>query len=142
MSDRHDITLREADGAKPNPPNLVSELLGAIREAFPDFLADLAQSGVGWFKGKSNQEIAKAMEIRAEAMVKLGNLQIEREKLVNERQKIDSAHKEKMYELTTQRLKELADALKAVKDAGIDLNAKTKKSLEASFAELADPSGP
>ena len=46
------------------------------------------------------------------------------------------------FEVFEKAIPDLADALKAVKDAGIDLNAKTKKSLEASFAELADPSGP
>jgi hypothetical protein len=37
------------------------------------------------------------------------------------------AHEQKLYELRTQRLKEVVEALKALKEMGVSLNAKTRK---------------
>src|SRR5208337_4634533 len=86
MSERHEIVLREASGSAPNPPALITELRDIVKDVFPETVEDLARSGTGWLKGKSEQEIAKAMEIRASAMEKRGRLEIERQKLLNERE--------------------------------------------------------
>jgi len=132
MSDRHDIVLREASGPTPNPPSLISELKDLVHEIFPD----VAESGVKWFRGRSEQEVAKAAEIRASALEKLGQLDNERQRLLQERdatllkaqieQKRDRmAHEQKMYELRTERLKAVVEALKVVKETGARLNART-----------------
>jgi hypothetical protein len=44
-----------------------------------------AASGVQWLRGKGEQEVAKAAEIRASALEKLGRLELERQKLIQER---------------------------------------------------------
>jgi hypothetical protein len=153
MSERHDIVLREASGAEPNPPGLISELRDLVREVFPETVEDMAQSGAGWLRGKSQQEIAKAMEIRATAMEKLGKLEIERLKLIKERDEVlqksvteqkrdDLAHKQKMFELKTERLKAVVEALKVIKEMDIKLTVQTTRRIQAALADVADPSAP
>ncbi len=151
MSERHDIVLREAAGPEPSPPGLITELRDIIKDVFPETVEDLARSGTTWLKGKSQIEIAKAMEIRASAMEKLGRLEIERQKLLNEREegllkaqtdqkRDEQAYKLRMFELKTQRLKELIDALKVIKEMGIKLNARTVRMIENALVDVADPS--
>lgn len=148
MSERHDIVLREATGPSPTPPALITELRDIIKDVFPETVEDLARSGTRWWKGKSEQEIAKAMEIRASAMEKLGRLEIERQKLLNEREESlgkaqteqkrdEQAYKLRMFELKTQRLKELVDALKVIKEMGIKLSAPTVRMIETALIETA-----
>jgi hypothetical protein len=87
---------------------------------------------------EEEQEVAKAAEIRASALEKLGRLELERQKLIqerdaalredlNEQARVEMAHKQRMYELRTQRLREVVEALKALKDLGVTLNARTRK---------------
>jgi len=87
---------------------LISELKDLVRQVFPEAIEALAQSGGNWLQGKGQQEIAKAMEIRATVMEKLGNLEIQRQKLINERNEIsekaqterqhnEQLHKERMF---------------------------------------------
>lgn len=132
MSDRHEIALRETIGPTPNPPGLLAELRDLVVEFFPD----AAESGSRWFRGKSEQEIAKAIEIRASALEKLGRLELERQKLLRERDEAllkaqseqdrdRTAHQQKMYELRTERLKAVVEALRIVKETGARLSART-----------------
>ncbi len=151
MSERHDIVLREATGPSPTPSALITELRDIIKDVFPETVEDLARSGTSWLKGKSQQEIAKAMEIRASAMEKLGRLEIERQKLLNEREESlgkaqteqkrdEQAYKLRMFELKTQRLKELVDALKVIKEMGIKLSARTVRMIETALIDVIDSS--
>ena len=151
MSERHDIVLREAPGQTPNPPGLIPEVRDLIKEILPETAKDLANSGVGWIKGKSQQEIAKAMEIKASAMEKLGGLEIERQRLIKEREELllkaqteqkrdEQIHEQKMFELKTQRFKEVVEALKVTNEKGIKLNARTIRTIESKLIELVDPS--
>jgi len=151
MSERHDIVLREATGPSPTPPALITELRDIIKDVFPETVEDLARSGTRWWKGKSEQEIAKAMEIRASAMEKLGRLEIERQKLLNEREESlgkaqteqkrdEQAYKLRMFELKTQRLKELVDAFKVIKEMGIKLSARTVRMIETALIDVTDSS--
>jgi hypothetical protein len=151
VSERHDIVLREADGSAPNPPGVIAEIREMIKEVFPDVAADATQSGLGWLRGKSQQESAKAMEIRASAIEKLGNLEIQRQKLINEREEIyekaqtereqnEHLNKQKMFDLKTQRFKAVIESLKLLKESGAELSARTMKKLEAGLLELVDPS--
>jgi hypothetical protein len=134
MNDRHDIVLREATRPGQNPPGLIAELRDLVLELFPD----TAESGVRWLRGKSEQEIAKAAETRASALEKLGRLELERQKLLqerdsalrddlNEQDRDRMAHAKAMYEQRTQRLKVVVEALKTLKEMGVKLNARTSK---------------
>jgi len=134
MSDLHEIVYREATGPGQNPPGLISELRDLVMELFPD----TAHSGARWLRGKSDQEVARAAEIRASALEKLGRLELERQKLLqerdaalrddlNEQARDEMAHEQRMYELRTQRLKEVVEALKTLKEMGVRLNARTCK---------------
>ncbi len=140
MGELHEIVLREATRTTPNPPGVMAELKAVILEIFPD----VADSGGRWLRGKGEAEIAKAMEIRASALAKLGQLENERHKLIVERdaailaaeteQSRDRmAHEARMFELRTQRrverLKAVVEALKALKDLDVQLGAKTLKQI-------------
>jgi hypothetical protein len=147
MSEHHDIVLREAFGSQPNPPGLIVELRDLIRDVFPETVEDLARSGTGWLRGKSQQEIAKAMEIRASAMEKLGKLEIERLKLIRERDEVilkegtqrnrdELAHKQRMFELKTERLKAVVDALRVVKDLDVKLSVRIVRNLVSVLVDI------
>ena len=136
MSDRHDIAFREATEPGPNPPGLIAELRDLVMDLFPV----TATSGVRYLVGKGEQEIAKAAEIRASALEKLGRLELERQKLVQERDaalrddlneqvRDEMNHEQKMYELKTQRLRDVVECLKHLKEMGVTLNARTTKKI-------------
>ncbi len=136
MSERLDIAAREVTGSRPNPPSLLSRLREIILQVF----ADVAESGGSWLKGRGDQETAKAGEIRAATLEKVEGLEHDRLRLIQERDalllKVTSeqerdrmAHEQKMYELKTQRIKEVVVALQTLKDLGVTLDAKTKKAL-------------
>jgi hypothetical protein len=149
MGELHEIVLREAVGTSPNPPGLIAELKTVFLEIFPD----VTDAGCGWLKGKSDQEVAKAIEIRASALAKLGQLENERQKLIVERDaailKAETehardrmAHEAKMFELRTQRkaerLRGVVEALKTLKDLGVQLEAKTLKQISAKLVSALD----
>ena len=110
----------------------------SVRDVICTVFPDVADSGMGWLKGKSQQEIAKAAEIRAAALEKLGKLELERVKLINERdaaerkaqsddEKERRAAANELYKLKTERLTAVVAAVKALKDAGVELSARTRK---------------
>jgi hypothetical protein len=139
---------------------LITELRDLIRDVFPETVEDLAHSGAGWLRGKSQQEIAKAMEIRASAMEKLGKLEIERLKLIKERDEAESkeetqrhrddqAHEQRMFELRTERLKAVAaakaeqlkavvEALRVLKDLDVRVRARVASRLQSVLADIAE----
>lgn len=127
MADRHDITLREAEGE--GPPDWLEEVKRAVGELF----AESETAAKKFVRGKGEQEVAKAMEIKARVFTALGNLDLERHRLIEDRDRAIRSdekelamaameHRAKMYELKTQRLKELVEAAKALKELGVRIN--------------------
>lgn len=116
MSDnQHEITLREAEPGNP------SELLDRIKDAI-DELFDCGVSSAGdYVKGKSSQEVAKASEIKAKAFAHLANLDLERQRLISERDKALAEDRQKMYELKTQRLQAVVNSLIKLKQMGVEI---------------------
>jgi len=124
MNERHDITLREAEG--PNPPNLLEEIVREIKNLVPSG-ADAAGS---YIKGKGQQQLARAQEIQSKVYEKIGQLEIERQRLIQER---DDAihkddiqqgrdrmeHKEHMYALKTERFEVVVACLEYLQDIGV-----------------------
>ena len=129
MADRHDVALREV-GAQ-NPPGLLERIREQLNEHLPAVLGD----GGSWLRGRSAQELAKAEEIRARVVSELGTLENERLRLLHEREQAmarqdhdrhtaDLAHRERMYELRTQRVKAIGEAVaafKELKDLGVEI---------------------
>lgn len=125
--ERLDLTLQEAEGD--NPPGMLQELTQAINQLIPG----AAESGGKWLQGKGETEVAKAGEIKARALKLIGDLQNDRERLINERntaqQKAEQEnaeaamrHREKMFELKTQRLKEAVESIVRLKDLGAEID--------------------
>lgn len=123
MSDkRDDIILRPA--REGGSPDLLGELVAAVEKLIPA----AGKGGGKWIGGKGEQEVAKAAEIRARVMSMIGELQIERDRLIQERESAKEAarqtktqerhrHKERMHELATQRIDTEADALQKKTEA-------------------------
>lgn len=140
MSEHGEIISREA--GDDNPPGLLADLKQQVSELFDGS----GESGGKWIKGKADQETAKAAEIRAGIMNMLGQLEIERERLIKERdetkkkfraegKKERNRHEEKMYDLETQRIeaearaqaakaeamKNAVQALRELRDLGVEV---------------------
>ncbi len=127
MADRHDITLREAEGG--GPPGWLDEIKRAVGELF----SESEHFGKNYLKGKGEAELAKAAEIKARVLTALGNLDLQRQSLIEQRDnairseqadfaKAAMAHRQKMYELRTQRLKEVVEAAKTLKELGVTID--------------------
>ena len=141
MADRHDITLREAEGG--GPPGVLDELKRAVGELFPE----TKTFAKNYVRGKGEVELAKVAEIKGRVLASLGNLEIERQRLIEDRNqrlrsdendlaKAAMGHAEKMYELKTQRLKTLVETAVALKDLGVRINlTKVAKELVSALAE-------
>jgi hypothetical protein len=112
-NERHQIQLREV---KPeNPPDLLDQ----IKEAIEKLFGDSVSAAGGFIKGKSDQELAKASEIKAQALSHLGNLELERQRLVAERDKLLCDDKQKMYELKTKRLEAIVNCLVRLQEMNV-----------------------
>lgn len=120
--ERLDTALRQAVSG--DPPNILQDLVKQIRELVPS----AGESGVNWLKGKGAQELAKAEEIRARVLALVGPMELERLRLIQERDAANAAgnrarsdernrHKERMHELETQRLAAVADSQKKKAEA-------------------------
>ncbi len=132
---QNDIVLRQAEG-----PDVLQEMLSDVKRLMPT----VTESAGNFLKGKGYQEIAKAQDIYANIAQKIGQLELERRRLIEERDdairkvqleeerdkretklKRDIAkkeHEERMFDLKNQRLHELGEILKALNDCGIDID--------------------
>ncbi|MBT9312158.1 hypothetical protein [Leptothoe kymatousa] len=112
--ERYRIRMRQLPGS---PPDLLDKLRESIEELF-----DCGLTGAtNYVQGRGEQESAKAAEIKAKALAQLGSLQLERQKLIDERDKAIAEHQQAMYELRTQRLKEVVDSLVRLKEMGVEV---------------------
>lgn len=119
MNDRHQIRLHEA--SSDNPPELLDKMRDSINELF-----DCSVSAAGSFvKGKSEQELAKAVEIKTKAFSHLANLDLERQRLLVEQNQLIREDKQKMYELRTQRLEAVINSLEKLQKMGAKVKMET-----------------
>ena len=128
----HEIELIEA-GDKA-PIGLLARLIQQVRDALPA----LASAGERYLQAKSNQESLKALEIRARIESQLSLVEIERQRMVDERElrirAATAAEKEsaqqaelRRIELEARRLEAVAHAavaLKALHDLGVQVDLK------------------
>jgi hypothetical protein len=119
MNDRHQIQLHET--SSDNPPELLDKMRDSINELF-----DCSVSAAGSFvKGKSEQELAKAVEIKTKAFSHLANLDLERQRLLVEQNQLIREDKQKMYELKTQRLEAVINSLEKLQKMGAKVKMET-----------------
>jgi hypothetical protein len=116
--------LSEKD--KNNRPTLIEEVLVDLRESLPGLFTDLSSSGRAWFQGKAGQEKAKADQILADVLDKLGRLRLdEREQQHRhaiERERHDVDMQAKRLEQYVSALERAAAAARALSDLGVDVD--------------------
>jgi hypothetical protein len=141
-AERYDVIVRPAPG--PNPPDLLQQIVADIKDSLAE-LTPIAGKAVGKYVGAKGEEaVARVQEIRARICESLGKLEIERQRLVQDRDKALDSHAEKMMELKTQRLreksqafKEIVDCLVRLKEKGIRIDMKViKKKITEAMTEL------
>lgn len=110
--EQFEITLREE--AHDGGDDLIQRLKRDVDSLYQCGLS----SGKNYIKGKSDQEVAKAAEIKSKVMANLGAIETERQKLIQEREKNKDIHNEKMYELQTKRLQAVVDSLVRLEKLG------------------------
>lgn len=114
MDERQRIRMSQLPGGLPN--------LHQIRAAI-ETLCDSGVAGADdYVRGRGAQESAKAAEIKAKALAALADLDLERQRLIDERDKAIDEHQQKMYELRTQRLKEVVNSLVRLKELGVSVD--------------------
>lgn len=115
MNERHRLRMRELPGS---PPDILDKLRESIEELFDCGL----EGATEYVKGKTRQESAKANEIKAKALAQLGNLELERRRLIDERDRSVAEHERSMYELRTKRLNEVVNSLIKLRELGVEVN--------------------
>ena len=115
MDERQRIRMRQLPGSS---PDLLEQIKASIEELFECSLA----GATNYVQGRGEQESAKAAEIKAKALAQLGNLELERQRLIDERDKAVAEHKRTMYELRTQRLNEVVSSLIRLKEMEAPVN--------------------
>jgi hypothetical protein len=139
----HNIILREVDGLK--QPGILTQIADAVEQLFPT----AKETGRKWLWAKGETEVAKAAEIKARVITMLGQFELERERLVQERdaalaqavtekERETQAAREREYALKTERLKVVVDSLVRLKelDAPANLEVLAKKLLTAASEEV------
>jgi len=135
MGEHHDIILRQADDG-PNPPDLLHQILDDVKELFPT----ATEAAGNILKGKGQQEVLKAQEIKAKIIERVGQLEIERQRLIQQREEAErnaqlqqqrdrNAHDERLMELEIQRHKEKTESLakiieciKSLQELGVEVD--------------------
>ena len=119
--ERHDVVIRQAEG--PNPPDLLQQ----IREDIKDSLAELvpiAGKTAGKYVGAKGEEaVARVQEIKARIHENISKVELERQRLIQQRDEASNAHEERMEELKIQRLHERTEALRQSVDCIVKLKA-------------------
>jgi hypothetical protein len=123
MSEDHNIVLREGEGD--NPPDLLKQMLTELAAEIALGLPEAASSGRRYLAGKAEQQTARAQFIRAAAAAKIAEVQLQRDRLIEEREKALREHEVRVYEAATERIRALADAgkfIQALRDIGVEID--------------------
>ena len=127
MEHGHEITLRQGDGK--NAPNL----LGDLKQVVDDLMPAAAAAASKFITAKGDAEQAKVAEIKARALKAIGEIEHDRLRLIEERDRAVEAakdqrecdrlaHEERMYELRTERLKAVIDRLMSLRSLGVEVD--------------------
>jgi len=130
MTERHDIVLHQHEDG-PNPPDLLQQIVEDIKKLVPE----TGKTARKWLRAKGDQELAKVQEIKARVFEKIGQLEIERQRLIQHRdeaeRKAEMELKREQHELERalreleiQRFKERIHALRDVVDCIVKLKDK------------------
>ncbi len=97
-----------------DPPSLLHDLARQINELLPDAVGTGGEAGIKWLRARGDKEVARVAEIKADIVKKLGELELERQRLVDQRNAAQIAekdrHKEANYKNRTERIRAEAEA--------------------------------
>jgi len=141
VQERHDVVLRQVEG--PNPPDLLEQIIKEVKRDLAE-LVPIAGKAVGKYVGAKGEEaVARVQEIRSRIYQNIGQLELERQRLIQRRDESMNIHSEKMKELEIQRLREKTQGLKEVVDCivrlkalGITINLKVVRRAERGMTDL------
>lgn len=149
MTDRHTKTLLQFE-EESNPPDLLRQIVEDIKKLVPES----GEAARNWLRGKSKQELAKVQEIQARVYEKIGQLEIERQREIRQReeahrraelewQREQHNHERSLRELEIQQfrertraLREIVDCLVKLRQLGIEFDLKVIKSTEVTAMSL------
>ena len=135
MTERHDIVLHEHEDGT-NPPDLLRQIIQDVKKLVPE----TGKSARKWMRAKGDQELAKVQEIKARVYEKIGQLEIERQRLIQqrdedmrkaelERQRQQDEHDRvlreqeiHLFKERTQALREVVDCIVRLKEKGIEVD--------------------
>jgi len=80
MTERHDIILHQHEDG-PNPPDLLQQIVEDIKKLVPE----TGKAARKWLRAKGDQECAKVQEIKARIFEKIGQFEIERQRIIQQR---------------------------------------------------------
>ena len=150
MNERHDITLRPAEGE--NPPDLLRQIVEDVKKLVPEG----GKTARKWVRAKGNEAEARVREIQARVYKEIAELDIERQRLIQDRdeawqkaeleaQRDKNAYEARLKELELQRfhekvqaLHEVVDCIVKLRDRGIEINLKVVKKVEKAISGLLD----
>ncbi|MEN6424003.1 MAG: hypothetical protein ABFE13_01470 [Phycisphaerales bacterium] len=126
MTERHDIILRPADGE--NPPDLLKQIVEDVKKLVPTGGKALRK----YVEAKGEEAEARVGEIKARIYQNIGQLELERQRLIEQRDEAKEkvkrqarrdrdARKAKAKELEIQLLHERMQALREVVDCIVKL---------------------
>jgi len=124
--DRELISTRENPGSD---SSIIDQMLADLRHALRGLLSDLSGSGRTWFRGKSQQEMAKAQEILSNAIDRIGRLrlaeqqQTHQQKLDTQRQRITIV--ERNADIFLSVWERASDICKKLSATGVRIDART-----------------
>lgn len=149
MTERHDVVLHQNDDG-PNPPDLLRQIVEDVKKLVPE----TSEAARKYVKGKGEQEVAKAQEIKARIYEIIAKLEIERQRLIQQHDEaewkaelelqrgqyeIERAERElevQRFKERTHALREVVDCIVKLKENGIEVNIRLIKDVEKTARSL------
>lgn len=117
MNERHEIILSEAkDG--PNPPDLLQQIVKDVKELVPTTVKAAGR----YIGGKGEQQIAKAQEIKSRVLERIGQLELERQKLIEQREEKLRAQEIELLREKRKAFETVADRVESLRKHGIEID--------------------
>ena len=149
MTERYDIGLHQHEDGT-NPPDLLRQIIQDVKKLVPE----TGRSARKWMRAKGDQELAKVQEIKARVYEKIGQLEIERQRLIQQRDEAmlkaelererqqdeyDRSLREQeihLFKKKTQALREVVDCIIRLRENGIEVDIELIEIVEKSAIQL------
>lgn len=144
MGERHDAFIRQVEA--PDSPNPLQQIVEDLKRDLTELVPVASQALRKYVGSKGEEAVARVQEIKARIYENIGRLEIERQRLLKERddarQKYDleakrdeNMHNEKWRELKSQGLSEVVDCILKLQEKGIPVDKTIIKAVERAMRE-------